>query len=495
MDARLEPTPGGDQIASPPGPAIARQSFLTPELITGAAQLVDFASVVAAAAIAFLLYIVGVYGAPKQPDRYALTAVFGAMLFVFVFRWLGGYSFRRLSQLRWQITRVVVTWFGVVSVLVVLAFFTKVSTVYSRGWVLSWTTVTLGLLLAERGLLAGAIRRWSKQGQLTRNLVIVGAGEVGQRLIAKLRAIQGESLTIIGVFDDRMTRIPPTVSGYAVLGTTDDLLLFARRVQIDEIIVALPLAANERFKVLIDKLRSLPVDLRLSVEPLAHALPVRGLSYTGDVPVLDIVERPLKHWSAIIKWLEDKTLAGSLLVLLAPVMAVLAILIKLDSRGPVFFRQERFGFNNQVIKVLKFRTMYLDRSDPSGAERTVRNDPRVTRVGRLLRSLSLDELPQLINVLTGEMSLVGPRAHAVAMRTGGRLYHDAVAEYAQRHRVKPGITGWAQVNGLRGEIDSDAKARQRVAYDLKYIDDWSLWLDLKIILMSVPILMRRENAY
>jgi len=183
------------------------------------------------------------------------------------------------------------------------------------------------------------------------------------------------------------------------------------------------------------------------------------------------------------------------LVLLGPLMALIALLIKLDSPGSVFFVQKRFGFNNEVIWVLKFRTMHVDCCDPSGAQRTLRNDPRITRVGRVVRALSIDELPQLINVFRGDMSLVGPRPHPLAMRAGDRLYGEAVAQYLHRHRVKPGITGWAQVNGLRGEVDSLEKARSRVAHDLYYIDHWSLWLDLKILLKTVRILASRDNAY
>lgn len=495
MVARFEPNPRGNPPAQASPKGVLRRPVLTPEIINGATQAIDFLTILSAAAVAFVVYIIGIYGVSEQPDRYALAALLSAALFVITFRRLGGYGFRRISMYRWQATRVVGTWFGVVSTLVLFAFFAKVSNSYSRGWMLSWTAASLGLLLVERTLLYSAIRRWTKRGYLTRNVVIVGAGEEGERLVTKLRAVRGDGLAILGIFDDRRTRIPPVVAGCPVLGSTDDLLQFARQVRIDEVIVALPLTADQRFKTLIEKLRPLPADLRLSVEPLADALPVLGLSYAGNVPVLDIIERPLKHWSAIVKWLEDKILAGLLLVFFAPAMMLIALLIKLDSRGPIFFIQERFGFNSQVIRVLKFRSMYVDRGDPTGARQTMRDDPRVTRLGRFIRSFSLDELPQLINVLKGEMSLVGPRAHAVTMKAGGGLYQDAVAEYAQRHRVKPGITGWAQVNGLRGEIDSAEKARQRVVYDLKYIDEWSLWLDFMIILMSLPALLKRENAY
>ena len=185
----------------------------------------------------------------------------------------------------------------------------------------------------------------------------------------------------------------------------------------------------------------------------------------------------------------------SSVVCVRPRLAIIALLIKFESRGPVLFVQERFGFNNAVIRVYKFRTMYADCGDISGAKRTVHNDPRVTRMGRILRWLSLDELPQLLNVLRGEMSLVGPRPHAIAMKAGDRLYHEAVDDYAHRHRVKPGITGWAQVNGCRGEIDTIEKARARVAFDLFYIEHWSLWLDLKTLILTMPVLLARQNAY
>jgi exopolysaccharide biosynthesis polyprenyl glycosylphosphotransferase len=253
--------------------------------------------------------------------------------------------------------------------------------------------------------------------------------------------------------------------------------------------------AEKRLKEIFDTLKRLPVDLRLSAETLSAAFPVRGIGYLGNIPILEIVDRPLKHWSAVIKWVEDKILASLLLAMLAPAMAIIALLIRLDSPGPIFFVQERFGFSSRAVRILKFRTMYADKGDASGGLRTVRNDPRVTRIGRILRSLSLDELPQLINVLRGEMSLVGPRPHAITMKAGDRLYHDAVKEYIHRHRVKPGITGWAQIHGQRGEIDSLEKARLRVVYDLEYIERWSIWLDLKILLMSFRILLSRENAY
>lgn len=426
---------------------------------------------------------------------YLFPALFAGTLFVGGFERLGGYQLKQLARPRWQLTRVVMTWSITVSLLLLVGFLANISESYARGWAVVWIFVAPALLLTGRGLLYLAIASWMRRGYLARNIVILGAGGEGQRLIARLQALPDKSIAVRGVFDDRKSRRPASIHGVDVLGTTDDLIQFVRHVPIDEVVIALPLDAERRLTALCDKLKMLATDLRFSVEPLAEKFAVRTISYVGDVPVLEVADRPLKSWRAVVKWAEDKAFAAVLLVLLGPLIALIAILIKLDSRGPVFFVQERFGFNNDVIRVFKFRTMYVDRGDPSGAQRTVRNDRRITRLGRFLRLLSLDELPQLINVLRGDMSLVGPRPHAIAMKAGDCLYWQAVKQYFHRHRVKPGITGWAQVHGLRGEVDTLEKAHARVVCDLYYIDHWSPWLDLKTLAKTVTILASRDSAY
>jgi len=197
----------------------------------------------------------------------------------------------------------------------------------------------------------------------------------------------------------------------------------------------------------------------------------------------------------VFKLIEDQLIALTALAFLAPLMLLIATAIKLDSPGPVLFRQRRFGFNDRLIEVWKFRTMHSDCTDPNAVLQTRRNDPRVTRLGRFLRKSSLDELPQLFNILKGEMSIVGPRPHAVATKADGRLFQDVVDRYAARHRVKPGITGWAQVNGWRGETDTIDKIQKRVEYDLYYIDNWSVWFDLYIILRTFVAIFRATSAY
>jgi exopolysaccharide biosynthesis polyprenyl glycosylphosphotransferase len=322
------------------------------------------------------------------------------------------------------------------------------------------------MLLAVRIILRLLVQHWKIQGRLLRSLAIVGGGVFGEELIERLKKEGKDEVEVIGIFDDRLTRISSSVGGYPVLGTTNSLIEYAQTSSIDEVIIALPLRATERIGEIVAKLRMLPVDLRLSIASVGSSFPTRGIGYIADIPLIEILDRPLKNWSGITKWLEDKILSILCIIIFSPLMAMIALAILLDSRGPIFFFQERFGFNNRSVRVIKFRTMYSDRGDPTGAMRTVVNDSRVTRVGRLLRRLSLDERPQLFNVLRGDMSLVGPRAHAVAMKAGDHLYHEAVDEYFQRHRVRPGITGWAQTHGSRGEINSVESAKRRVELDL-----------------------------
>jgi Undecaprenyl-phosphate glucose phosphotransferase len=375
-----------------------------------------------------------------------------------------------------------------------LAFADRRSGIYSRAWAFLWIGIVAAALVAKSYLLQLMLEACGRTGSLARNVVIIGTGIEAQRLIAKLRGSSRNTVVVRGLFDDD-PRLPGSVCGVAVLGTIDELLRLAPLRPIDEVIIALPLSAETKLKELCRKLEALAIDVRLSIEPLAELFQMRGASYMGDVPLLTVVEKPFKGFRASLKWTEDIIVASCLLVFLTPLIILIAILIKIDSFGPILFKQDRFGLNKEVIKVIKFRTMQVDRSDASGAERTVRDDPRVTRVGRILRPLSLDELPQLINVLRGEMSLVGPRPHAVKMKVGGRFYGDAVERYPHRHRVKPGITGWAQVNGLRGEVDTLEKARARVAHDLYYIEHWSPWLDLKILMKTAGIVISREGAW
>jgi Undecaprenyl-phosphate glucose phosphotransferase len=298
------------------------------------------------------------------------------------------------------------------------------------------------------------------------------------------------------VFDDRgVARAGRSIAGYPNLGNLEALMHYCRRARIDMLVVALPLCAEKRVLELIKKLWVLPVDIRLAGQASTLRFRPRAYSFAGTVPLIDLIDKPITDWNVVVKWLFDKCVAALALFGLAPLMALVALAIKLDSRGPVLFRQKRYGFNNELIEVFKFRSMFIDQADANAAKLVTKDDPRVTRVGRFIRKTSLDELPQLINVIKSELSLVGPRPHALQAKAADRLYHDVVDGYFARHKVRPGITGWAQINGWRGETDTPEKIQKRVEHDLYYIDNWSVFLDLYILLNTPFALLRGDNAY
>ncbi|HEY9549205.1 MAG TPA: undecaprenyl-phosphate glucose phosphotransferase, partial [Kiloniellaceae bacterium] len=344
-----------------------------------------------------------------------------------------------------------------------------------------------------------ALRHWvqglSVAGRFANRTVIVGAGDQGQRLADYLQRHGDADTRLVGFADDRATRVPQQSDGLPLLGTVSDLIAMIRHDQVDQVIVALPWTADQRLRVVVGKLEKTPVPIRLAPDVAAFSFPDRRFVTVGRLPMMQLFERPISGWSFVAKTLEDRLLAVALLLAFSPLLAAIAVAIKLESPGPVLFRQKRYGFNHNLFECWKFRTMHHHMTDADAAVLTRRDDARVTRVGRFLRRTSLDELPQLINVLKGDMSLVGPRPHATAAKAAGRLYEEAVDAYAARHRVKPGITGWAQVNGWRGETDTVEKIQRRVEYDLFYIENWSLALDLRILLRSAFVFIGDREAY
>ena len=259
--------------------------------------------------------------------------------------------------------------------------------------------------------------------------------------------------------------------------------------------MALPSTSEHLLVETLNKLSLLPVDVRLCPGEFAMRLGTLQASHIGGHTFLNVIDRPLRDWRSIAKAVEDRLLGAFILMLISPLMVAIALLIRLDSPGPALFRQKRYGFNNQLIEVLKFRTMYQEMSDSNAERLTRRNDPRITRVGAFLRRTSLDELPQFLNVLRGDMSIVGPRPHALSAKAGHLLYQEAVKYYDARHRMKPGITGWAQVNGWRGETDTLEQIRKRVEHDLYYIEHWSIALDLQIIARTIVGGFTGRNAF
>jgi Undecaprenyl-phosphate glucose phosphotransferase len=463
----------------------SRRRWASPQAVGWAVAIPDFIFIF----LLSLSLITSSLGNAHSIPEYSFTSVGVAGLFVLIFAQGVGYSSKSMLRFTGQVKNVFAIWILTVGIFWSMCMTPIHLQIFSDTLLRLWFIATPIFLIINRYLYHLLCNLLIRAGYISWNIVILGAGNHAGSLIRKIQSTEAEELNIRGLFDDRKSRIPAAIGGVPVLGTTDDLFDFVRREIVDEVLIALPLADCERIVSLSRKLQALAIDVRLSIEPLPDSFRARTVNYLGDARVLDLVERPLKGWPGVLKILQDKLLSLILLICTGPLMLVIAALIKLESRGPVFFVQERFGFNNSVIRVLKFRTMRSSCGDPSGQRRTVRNDPRVTRVGRVLRRFSLDELPQLINVIRGDMSLVGPRPHAVAMMAGDQFYYEAVEEYPRRHRVKPGITGWAQVNGSRGEIDTLAKAQARVRLDLYYIEHWSLWLDVKILVKTVSLLM------
>ena len=432
----------------------------------------------------------------ESSSLYGLALSCTGFLAVAIFQAWGLYSTPALTSPLRHLPRLILGWTLALAVLVLAVFFFKVGPEFSRVWLALWFVVGGTALVTNRLVLALATRRLVKLGRLTRRAVIYGGGAPAERLIARLESDPESDIRICGVFDDRAeVRSGSLIAGYPNLGQLDELLSFGRRTRVDLVIMTLPLSAEERVTQVLSRLDVLPVDVRLAAMTTPLRFCKRIYSHIGSVPMIDLTDKPLNDWGSVTKWTFDKVVGSTALLLLAPVLAAVAIAIKLDSRGPALFRQKRYGFNNELIEIYKFRSMFTDKADANATMLVTRNDARVTAVGRFIRRTSLDELPQLFNVMNGTLSLVGPRPHAVQAKAANRLYGEVVDGYFARHKVKPGITGWAQINGWRGETDTDEKIKKRVEHDLYYIDNWSVLLDLYILAKTPLSLLTSKSAY
>jgi Undecaprenyl-phosphate glucose phosphotransferase len=357
-----------------------------------------------------------------------------------------------------------------------------------------WLFSSAVLLVAWRCYLSGRLNIWSHSGRLARRVAVIGAGEFSREFIERLRS-EPNFYTVVGLYDDRLSRIPAVQDGVSVRGSVRDLLERSREEQIDLIVIALPISAMSRISMILEQIGSAVADLCLTTDFVGFRYRSSQISAVGSNPVVLIEERPLKDWRAAKKSAFDIALGSMMLVVLSPLLALIALAIRLDSPGPVLFRQPRLGFNNRMFTCYKFRTMHHGMTDLLGDRQATRGDARITRLGKWLRALSIDELPQLLNVLKGDMSLVGPRPHPPNTKAEDKLFGDVVAKYAFRHRVKPGITGWAQVNGWRGETKTVEQIENRVACDLAYIENWSIWLDLRIMVLTITREILSHHAF
>ncbi|WP_265515466.1 undecaprenyl-phosphate glucose phosphotransferase [Nitratireductor luteus] len=470
-----------------------RRDTMSPVMVSGVMRIVEFGLLFVSGAALYAGYVgLGTH----LYLQYPLIILGISLVTVILMEFSDCYQMPALRNPIGQIGRILLIWSATFALATVALFFLKISAEFSRYWLGAWYATGLGLIFMLRLATAQLFKRWARNGRIERRAVIVGGGKNAEVLIRSIEREPYNDIRICGIFDDRDDkRSPPVVAGYPKLGNVEELIEFARIARIDMLIVSLPFNAEARVLAMLRKLWVLPIDIRLSAHSSHLRFRPRAYSYIGSVPMLDIFDRPINDWDSVAKRAFDIFFSLLGIAVFSPVMLATAIAIKLDSKGPVLFKQRRHGFNNEEIEVLKFRSMYTEQCDPTARNAVVKDDPRVTRVGRFIRKTSLDELPQFFNALFGSLSLVGPRPHAIAAEAHNRLFDEVVDGYFARHRVKPGVTGWAQINGWRGELDTEEKIRKRTEYDLYYIENWSLWLDLKILFLTPIRLLNTENAY
>jgi Undecaprenyl-phosphate glucose phosphotransferase len=468
------------------------QETISPAMVTGILRMVDVLLITLAGIACYTAYV----GHGPMLLFYYSISIVGGLIGMFLLEVNGAYQMKVLRTPLSSLGKIFTVLGGAFAAIAIIGFFLKMSEDFSRLWFGLWFVSATASIAVGRIALTLLIRRWARHGIMERRAVVIGGGDSAEELIRAIEQQPHNDIRLCGLFDDRDgARSPKVIAGYPKLGTTTDLIEFARTARIDMLIVSLPMVAEARVMQVLKKLWVLPVDIRLSAHMSQLRFRPRSYSYIGSVPMLDIFDKPINDWDSVAKRAFDIVFSLFGIIVFSPFMLGVAIAIKLNSKGPVFFKQKRHGFNNEVINVLKFRSMYTDMCDPTAIKAVTKGDPRVTKVGRIIRKTSLDELPQFFNVLRGDLSLVGPRPHAVSGQTRDKLYHEVVEGYFARHRVKPGVTGWAQINGWRGEVDTDEKIKSRTEYDLFYIENWSLWFDLKILLLTPIRLLNSDNAY
>jgi len=422
-----------------------------------------------------------------------LVATLGVMFFYFVAEYVDLYRLWHISSTGDEIRRLLWAWLGVVSALFLAAVATEATAGAPRGVIVAWLAAAPLPLVLQRLAARGLGHRLGLVGHFKRTAAIVGAGDLGVRIARTLSGMSWMNLDLVGFYDDYKAsgERPAGEAAPAVVGNLDSLVQSARGGQLDVIYLALPMRAEGRIGELLRALADTTASVYLVPDIYRFHLLNIEWREIGNLPLLTIYETPLDGLGGVIKRIEDLLLGSMFLLAAAFPMAVIAVAIRLSSPGPVLFKQRRYGFNGEVVRIWKFRTMtVLEDGDEFSQARKA--DPRVTPLGSLLRRTSLDELPQLFNVVGGSMSLVGPRPHPIALN---EEFRGQVQDYMLRHKIKPGITGLAQVNGRRGETDTVAKMCDRVRYDLDYIRNWSLMLDLKILARTVGVVLGGENAH
>lgn len=451
----------------------------------------DMMTVLFSGVIAYFIRFQTLNVSDIQSD-YLTAIVIGVLLTAVVFPFFNIYASKRGEGFTRHIMRLLQA-VGLLGItLAGLSFFTKSGDTFSRTWFLTWIGAILFFLILFRCCLFLFLRFMRSRGLNERRVVILGAEELGIKLAGTVQQALWTGFRIVTFMDDDKSNKPDFIHHIPVIQTPNDISDYLTTNQIDEIWLALPLRAEERVKEVLFDLRNHTINTRFVLDIFGLDLLNHSITDVAGFPVLNIRSTPMTGINRLIKAIEDRVLAAIILTLISPILLFIALGVKLTSKGPVFFKQARLGWDGRIINVYKFRTMVEHTEEHGKVTQATFDDKRVTAFGRFLRRTSLDELPQFVNVLQGGMSIVGPRPHALAHN---ELYKDSIHTYMQRHRVKPGITGWAQVNGWRGETDTLEKMQKRVEYDLYYINNWSLGFDLQIIFLTFLRGLFNKNAY
>jgi len=427
-------------------------------------------------------------------DKYTVLGLFAGLLLVIFNQGTGVYSQWRGRTLLAGTKLIAQGWVFTWLALMILAFLFKDSSHFSRLIIVSWALVTPLVLFLYRLILRYLMGYLRQRGWNNTKVAIVGAGEVGRRLAETLLEAKMLGYIPVAFYDDAPSKQGKKIQGITVEGSIDQFLsLTDKEAQYDEIYITLPLRSEERIKTLLNNLSDSTLTVKFIPDCFAFDLLHSRITDIGGLPIISVYDSPLNSpTNRFIKRAEDFVLSILILGLISPMMVIIGVAIKATSRGPIIFKQKRYGLNGKEIWVWKFRTMHTLENNEEEIQQARKNDPRITPIGRFLRKTSLDELPQFFNTLSGRMSIVGPRPHAKAHN---EQYRKLIPKYMLRHKVKPGITGWAQIHGLRGETDTLDKMERRIQYDLYYIDNWSIWMDLKIILLTVIKGFIDKNAY
>ncbi len=448
---------------------------------------VEVLSVVISGLVIAEVYVAGILGATNYFGQYLYATLFVATVYGALMKRGGLYrvpDLCRSTDALGKVTRNLLTAFAAV---IALGFAARVANDYSRVWLFTWFAASLLSLLVIR-LLAGSIfRSLSTSGVIKRSVAIYGEGQIATNLAREIETAHPE-LRLAGLFGPHSTG--DEAGAGEMVGDLHDLITFGQSEKLDSIVLALPALSKDDLHQILLTLSVLPCEVQLYPSFAGDMITLRGMTTYQRLRLLDLQRKPMSDWGVLAKRIEDVVVATCAVVVFAPVLAACALAIKLDSPGPVFFRQRRHGYNNNVFTVWKFRTMSV-MEDGDDVVQARRNDNRVTRVGAFLRKTSLDELPQIFNVLAGDMSVVGPRPHPLVLQSN---FSGLLANYANRHRVKPGITGWAQIHGYRGPTETADVMARRVELDLHYIENWSLWLDFKIIAVTPILGLFSKNA-